>query len=167
MVRPLGAKALDSLLTPMLRSSGPGSRKRGERTDGAHDLVHQASHGRHTVWGLTTSEDRGARDIPRCPVDPGTLAKILAFNPGAAARSRSPSRRLATTSLHAGLLVGGNDVVLGAPSHLRSQRSGMGPAWGAKFGSRGKIQLRCCQGTGMAAEPAPRGGEADLGDQTL
>src|ERR1700726_2436457 len=44
----------------------------------------------------------------------------------------------------------------------------MGPALPAKFGSRGKIQLRCFHGTRASLpEPAPQSSAADLSDQAL
>src|SRR5215469_6513632 len=44
----------------------------------------------------------------------------------------------------------------------------MRPALRAKSGSRGKIQLRCCQGTkSIGIQPTPEGGAADLSNYPL
>jgi hypothetical protein len=81
----------------------------------AHDLAHQASHGRNTVLGFTTSEDLSAVNIPRRQVDPSALAKILTLHSGGALRRGRQSWLFAATSLNAGLFVGGDNVVVGSP----------------------------------------------------
>src|ERR1700730_13894310 len=43
----------------------------------------------------------------------------------------------------------------------------MRPAWAAKSGSRGKIQLRCGQTKGIGIQPSPPGSAADLSPQAL
>src|ERR1700694_3256438 len=53
-------------------------------------------------------------------------------------------------------------------AQLLIRRSRTRPAWAAKSGSRGKIQLRCCQGRkGIRIQPAPQGSAADLRNQAL
>ena len=61
-----------------------------------------------------------------------------------------------------------SELCRGSPSQSRALRSSIRPAFQAKSGSRGKIQLRCGQGRRASAlSPRQRVVTADLGDDTL
>src|SRR5215472_13764850 len=56
----------------------------------------------------------------------------------------------------------------GAPSQTRWYRSRIGPALAPKLGSRGKTQLRCCQGRRASLlSQRPQCSSADFSDETL
>jgi hypothetical protein len=73
----------------------------------------------------------------------------------------------AVPCLHAGLLVGREDILVGAEG-LAVERSGVQVQHSAglepEVGSRGKIQDRCCQGLSASAASQRRTVEADTDD---
>jgi len=135
----------------------------------AHDFSHEACHGRNAVLRFPTSEDLGAVDIPSGQVDPGTLMKIFVFSPGG--RSGMQSRLFPATSLNAGLFVCGDNVVVGAqwdalPDALIKIEDGSG--FVGELGIAREDPASMLPGAkGIAAQPAPQCGAADVCHQAL
>jgi len=110
-------------------------------------------------------------DIPSGRVDPGALAKILAFHPGGAVRSRRQSWLFAATSLNAGLFVRGDDVVVRAqwgalPNALIKIEDGSGFVGEPRIAGEDPASM-LPGAKGIAAEPTPQSSAADLRDQAL
>src|SRR5262245_41633126 len=125
-VRPLGAEAVDGLLPPMRGAVVHDPEHVAGRLVGflAHDITHEARDGRNAVLRFTTSEDLGAVHIPSGPSRPRHPRENIPFQPW------------------------WDDAERDAKSAVSGDEPEcwMGPALSANFGSRGKIQLRCCQG---------------------
>jgi len=172
-VGPLGAEAVDGLLPPMRGAvvHDPEHAAGGLVGFLAHDFTHEACHGRNAVLRFTTPEDLSAVDIPSGQVDPGTLAEIFVFNPGGAMRSRMQSRLFPATSLNTGLFVCGNDIVVGAqrgalPNALVKMENGSGLVGELRIAREDPASM-LPGAKGIAAEPAPQCGAADLCHQPL
>ena len=54
----------------------------------AHHLSHMAMNRSNPAFGLTTTEQLGAGDIPGCQIGPRTLAEVFVLDPSGAARGR-------------------------------------------------------------------------------
>jgi hypothetical protein len=65
-----------------------------------HAFVNEANHCGDTIWGLTTTEDLGAVEIPSRQVGPDAAAKILVFHYSAC---RSSLERFMSNGLFLGI----------------------------------------------------------------
>jgi len=137
----------------------------------AHDLADEPIHRSNPTLEFTAPENSGPMDIPSCQVGPGACAGVLVLDARAAVGCGRQSRMDAAASLHAGLLVCGNDVVINA------QRSALpnafvqiedGNGFSRKVGiAREDPAAMLPRAQGIAAEPSPQSRAADLGNQTL
>jgi len=137
----------------------------------AHDFTDEACYRRNAILRFTTPEDLGAVDIPSGQINPGTLAKILVFNPGGTVRRGMQSRMFPATSLNAGLFVCGNDVVIVAqwdalPNALVKVEDGSGFVGELRIAREDPASM-LPGAKGIGAEPAPQRGAADLCHQAL
>jgi len=136
-----------------------------------HDLAHEPIHRSNSAFDFAATEDFCAMDIPSGQIGPGTFAEILMLDAHGTTGSGSHSRLLPPSGLNAGLLIRGNYIVVG------TQRSALPDAfveiedWTCfvrKVGIAREDPASMLPGTkGIAAEPAPERGPADLGDQAL
>jgi hypothetical protein len=78
-----------------------------------HYIPNQAVKGLDAVLDDTAAEDFGTADIPGGEVDPGSLSLILVLDERWSSWSRRNRRMLAMTRLNAGLLVGGEHIIIG------------------------------------------------------
>ena len=172
-VGPFGAEAVDGLLASM---SGAVVHDPEDAASGfvgllAHDFADEALHGSNPVFDFAAAEDLGAMDVPSRQIGPGTFAKVLMLDSGGAVGSGRQSRLFSASGLNAGLFVRGDDEVISAqwsalPNALVEIEDGTG--FGRKVGIAREDPASMLPGAeGIAAEPAPQGGAADLGDETL
>src|SRR5438105_1082291 len=124
----------------------PGLIVRGSR----HDLAHQPVKGSDATLRLTATKHAGAMDIESGQVSPGAATLVLMLDPHRPAGLANPSGMLTGSCLDTGLLVSRDHelIVLQRPAIPAAlvEVQKMRPALRAKSGSRGKIQVRCCQG---------------------
>src|SRR5713226_2754008 len=137
----------------------------------AHDLPDQSIYRSNASLVFTTAEDFGSMDVPSCQVSPGALTKVLVLDSHGAIGSRRPGWLFPTSSLNAGLFIcGDNEVIRAQGSALPNalieieKQTGLG----RKMRIARKNPTAMLPGTkGIAAEPAPQRGAADLRDQAL
>ena len=110
-------------------------------------------------------------DIPSCQIGPGTSAKAFVFETSGTVGSGRQGWLFPAAALNAGLFVSGDDVV------VSTQRGAFPDAFvqikdGASF--VGKVGIAredpasmLPRTEGIAAEPTPQSGTADLGNQAL
>jgi hypothetical protein len=148
---PFGAVAVDSLLSPM---SGAIIHDPEDAASGlvrllAHYFTDEALNRGHPVFDFAAAEDLGAMNVPGRQIGPGAFAKVLMLDLRGAVRRGRQRRLFSASSLNTRLLVRRDHEVISTqwsalPNALVEVEDG--PALAAKLGSRGKIQLRCCQG---------------------
>ena len=172
-IGPLSAEAVGGSLAPMNGAvvHDPEDASCGLVGLLAHHFANKAIHGRDAIFGLATTEDLGAVDIPSGQVDPGATAKVLVFNSRGAVRRGTQGRLFPTAGLNARLFVGrDNKVVCAQWSALPNvmvqieNRTSLGD----KIGIAWKYPASMLPGPkGIATEPAPQGSSADLCDEAL
>jgi len=136
-----------------------------------HDFADEAIHRSNSVFEFTAAKYLCPMDIPSCQISPGTSAKVFVFDASGMVGSGRQGWLLPAAGLNASLFVGGEDVVVSA------QRSAFPDAfvqikdW---TGCVGKIGIAredpasmLPRVEGIAAEPAPQSGTADLRNQAL
>lgn len=137
----------------------------------AHDLPDKSIYRSNASLVFTTAEDFGSMDVPSCQVSPGALTKVLVLDSHGAIGSRRQGRLFPASSLNAGLFIRGDNEVIGAqgsalPNALIEIENQAG--LGRKMRIARKNPTAMLPGTkGIAAEPAPQRGAADLRDQAL
>ncbi len=172
-VGPFGAEAFDRFLAPM---SGTVVHDPEDAASGfvgllGHDFSDEAFHRSNPVLDFAAAEDLGTMDVPSSQISPGAFTKVLVLDSGRAVRSGRQSRLLPASGLNAGLFVRRDDKVMSAqwsalPNAVVEIEDGAG--FGRKVGIAREDPASMLPGAeGIAAEPAPQGGAADLGDETL
>jgi hypothetical protein len=79
-----------------------------------HAFVNEAIHCGNAIWGLTTTEDLGAVEIPSRQVGPDAAAKILVFHSRGWVRRGRQSRLFPAAGWNARLFVGRDKQVVSA-----------------------------------------------------
>ena len=137
----------------------------------AHDLGDEPIHGSYSAFHFAATEDLGAMDVPCGQVGPGTFAEVFVLDARWAVRRRRQRRLFTTARLHAGLFVGGDDVVIGAqwgalPDAFVKIKDGSGLVGKVRIAREDPASMLPGP-KGITAEPAPQSGTADLCDQAL
>ena len=150
-IRPFIAQTLDGFLTSM---SGTVVHDPKDTASGfiglqAHDFADESVDRSDAALDLAATEDLGAMNIPGCQVGPGAFAEVLVFDARRAVGCRRQRWLFPATGLNTRLFVCGDDVIIGVqwsalPDAVVKIEDGS--SFVGKFGSRGKIQLRCFQG---------------------
>ena len=172
-VGPFGAETFDRFLAPM---SGTVVHDPEDAASGfvgllGHDFSDEAFHRSNPVLDFAAAEDLGTMDVPSSQISPGAFTKVLVLDSGRAVRSGRQSRLFPASGLNAGLFVRRDDKVMSAqwsalPNAVVEIEDGAG--FGRKVGIAREDPASMLPGAeGIAAEPAPQGGAADLGDETL
>lgn len=172
-VGPFGAEAFDRLLAAV---SGTVVHDPEDAASGpvgllGHDFSDEAFHRSNPVFDFAAAENLGAVDVPSGQISPGTFAKVLVLDSGRAVRSGRQSRLFSTSGLNARLFVRRDDEVTLAqwsafPDAVVEVEDRTG--FGGKVGIAREDPASMLPGAeGIAAEPAPQGGAADLGDESL
>lgn len=172
-VGPLVAKTLDSFVAAM---SGAVVHDPKDTASGlvgllAHDFADKPIHGSDSALDFAASENPGPMDIPSCQVGPGAFAKVLVLDAHWPVGSGRQSWMFPASGLNAGFFVRGNDIVVGAergafPNALVQIEDRTG--FGRKVGIAGEDPASMLPRTeGIAAEPPPQRGAANLRDQAL
>ena len=136
-----------------------------------HDFADEAIHRSDSVLDFTTAENLGPMDIPSCQVGPSALAKVLVLDARGTMGSGRQGWLFPAAGLNAGLFVSGDDVVVSAqrsafPDAFVQIKDGAG--FVGKVGVAREDPASMLPRTeGIAAEPAPQSGTADLGNQAL
>ena len=125
----------------------------GTRRCLGQDLVDQPPTRLEAGRRLTPTHDGSPAHLPGGQIWPRTPARILVLDAGRSAWNGGPRRLAAAARWDAGLLVGTEQVILGAEGRAlpgAAYTSSIGPACSATWGSRGTIQDVYRQG-GMAS----------------
>ena len=137
----------------------------------AHDFADKPIHGSYSALHFAATEDFGAMDIPCCQVGPGTFAEVLVLDARRALGRRRLGGLFAAADLNAAFFIGRNDVVIGAERSALPNAFVQIEDWAgfvSKVGIARKDPASMLPGAkGIAAEPAPQSGAADLCDQAL
>ena len=137
----------------------------------AHDFANQSVHRSDAALDFAATEELGAMNIPGSQVGPGTFAEVLVFEARRTVGRRRQGWLFTAAGLNARLFVCGDDVIIG------TQRGALPDAFikiedGSGFVGKVRITREnpasmFPRAKGIAAEPTPQSGAADLGDQTL
>ena len=172
-VGPLVAKTLDGFLAAMSGAVVYDPKDAASGLVGllAHDFADEPIHGGDSALDLAATENLRPMDIPSCQVGPGAFAKVLVLNAHGPVGSGRQSWMFPASGLDAGLFVRGNDIVVRAkrgafpnPFVQIEDRTGLGRKVGIAREDPASMLPRA---EGIAAEPPPQGGAANLGNQTL
>jgi hypothetical protein len=137
----------------------------------AHDFADKPVHRGDAAVDFAAAEDLGAMDITGCQVGPSTFAEVLMLDACRAFGRRRQRRLFPAAGLNTRLFVSGDDVIIGAKFgalpdafiEIEDRPGFVGEVWIA-----GEDPTSMLPGAkSIAAEPAPQGGAANLGDQTL
>ena len=133
--------------------------------------VNEPIHGSYSAFHFAATEDLCAMDVPCGQVGPGTFAEVFVLDARWAVRRRRQRRLFTTARLHAGLFVGGDDVVIGAqwgalPDAFVKIKDGSGLVGKVRIAREDPASMLPGP-KGITAEPAPQSGTADLCDQAL
>jgi hypothetical protein len=128
---PLGVEAVGSPLAPMdgAVAHDPEDAPRGLVGLLVHAFVNEAIHCGDAIWGLTTTEDLGAVEIPSHQVGPDAAAPILVFHSrGWVRRGRQVGcfRRRAGMLVFSSAEISQSSALNGAPCQTRWYRSRTG-----------------------------------------
>ena len=172
-IRPFVTQTLGDLLAP---KGGTAIHDPKDTASGfvrllADDLGDKPVHRGDAAFDFAATEDLGAMDIPDRQVGPSAFAEILMFDTCRAVGCRRQRRLFPAAGLNTRLFVCGDDVIIGAKFGALpdafieiEDRSG----FVGEVRVAGEDPASMLSGAkGIAAEPAPQGGTADLGDQTL
>ena len=172
-IRPLVAQTLDGFLTSM---SGTVVHNPKDMASGfirllAHDLADEPVYRSDAALDFATTEDLGAMDIPGRQIGPGTSAEVLVLDACRAVGRRRQRRLFTAARLNTRLFVCGNDIVIAAqgsalPNAFVKIEDGTGFIGKVRIARKDPASM-LPRAKGIAAEPAPQRGTADLGDQTL
>ncbi len=173
LVEPTGAEAFDRLLAPVSGTvvDDPEDAVSGPVGLLGHDVSDETFHRSNPVLDFAAAEDLGAMNVPSSQISPGAFTKILVLESGRAVRSGRQSRLFAASGLDARFLVRRHKEVIIAqwsafPNAVVEIEDGAG--CGRKIGIAREDPTSMLPGAeGIATEPAPQGGAADLGDETL
>src|SRR6516225_326718 len=113
-IGPLGAQAIDGLLTPM---SGTVVHNQEDAMCGlvgllAHDLTDEAINRGNPALGFASAEDLSSMDVPSSKVSPGALTKILVLDSNRTVGSQRQGWLFAAAGLNAGLFIRRDDEVV-------------------------------------------------------
>jgi hypothetical protein len=172
-VGPLGAEAFGSFPAPMGRAvvHDPKDAVGGLVGLLTHNFSDEALHRSDAVLDLAATEDFSAMDVPSRQVSPSAFTKILVLDSEGAVGSGRQTRLFPASGLNARLFIGREHEVVRAqwnpfPNALVQIEDGAG--FGSKVGiAREDPASMLPRAEGIAAEPSPQGGTADLRDQTL
>lgn len=172
-VGPSGAETIDGFLAAM---SGAVVHDPEDATSRfvrllTHDFRHEALHRSNSVLDFAAAEDFSTMNIPSSQIGPSASTKVFMLNSGRAIRSERQRRLFPAASLNACLLVCRDDEVImvqgsAFPDAVVEIENRAG--FDCKIGIARKDPAPVLpRSKGVAAEPAPQGGAADLGDETL
>ena len=134
-----------------------------------HDLLDEVEEGVDAGGGLATAKDPSMVDVESGEVGPGTAALVFVLDAHEAMGSRRQGRMCATTGLHAGLLIGGDDKFVAfegfvLPRAAIQVEDAVGPD--GKIGVARKDPTALIpRANGVLVEPAPDGASRDAGHQ--
>lgn len=171
--RPLGLQAMDGLEAAM---SGTVVQDPEDASGGAirflpHHILDQAVEGRDAAFQFAATEYFSPTHIPSSEIDPGTTALVFVLDAGGKSWRRRQRGVFAPAGLDAGLLISGKHAIMGGkwvtvPDALVEIEEGTG--FLDKQGIPRKDPTPIAPGTkGVAAEPAPDGGSANVCNQPL
>jgi hypothetical protein len=172
-VRPGGAKAVGSALTAVRGAvvDDPEDTLGTAIWSLRHDLIHQPIEGGDAVTLFASAEDPGAVNVPGSQVGPGAAPRVFVFDVHRLLGTWGQGVMLAQAGLDAGLLVGGDQVVLGAqgsavpvPLIQVQNPTGLGGEVGI---TREDPAAMTPWAKSIAAQPPPQSRSADLRDQSF
>ena len=137
----------------------------------AHDFGDKPIHRGDAALDFAAAEDFGAMDIPGCQVGPSAFAEIFMLDTCRAVGCGRQRRLFPAAGLNTRLFVRGDDVIIrakfGAVPDAFIEIEDR-PGFVGEVRIAGEDPASMLPGAkSIAAEPAPQGGAADLGDQAL
>jgi hypothetical protein len=137
----------------------------------AHDFADEAIDGSDSALDFAATEDFCAMNIPSSQVGPGAFAKVLMLYVHGTMGGGRHGWLFPAPGLDAGLLIGGNDVVVSAQWNavpdafvqVEDRTSFVCKVGIAREDPASMLPRAKC----IAAEPTPQRGATDVGDQAL